>query len=121
MNTTKKLIIGTAALLAVVIGMQAEEKIWERYTLDYKDSGIEKLELRHAVYKADRIDLRNCKFARKQQPHQPVYTARYLDRCYPLSQTGHSFEWKYAQEHEDFPTFLAVSVERIRRIQGSRN
>ena len=60
MNTTKKLLIGASALLAVVIGMQAEEKIWERYTLDYKDSGIEKLELRHAVYKADRLDLRNC-------------------------------------------------------------
>lgn len=61
MRTIKKITIGLAVLAVSVMGIQAQEKtIWEKYTLDYKDSGLKKLELQHGVYKAGILNLRNC-------------------------------------------------------------
>lgn len=61
MRTTKQLLIGLAVLAVSVTGIQAqEERIWERHRLDYKDSGLKRLELTHGIYKAEILNLQNC-------------------------------------------------------------
>lgn len=60
MNTTKKLIIGAAALLAIACRMQAEDEkefIGDRHTLDYKNAGLKEFKIVHRVYNCRTLDL----------------------------------------------------------------
>lgn len=76
MNTTKKLIIGTAALAAVVTGMQGQEEnvfIGDREVLDYSDSGLKEFKRAHRLYMATRLDLSNNDLGELVLPAGMVY------------------------------------------------
>lgn len=76
MNTTKKLIVGAAALLAVVIGMQAEEEsvfIGLKESLNYRNAGLKEFKRHHRLYMAKTLDLSDNDLGELVLPAGMVY------------------------------------------------
>ena len=118
MNTTKKLIIGTAALAAVVTGMQGQEEnafIGDREVLDYRNSGLKEFKRAHRLYMATRLDLRNNDLGELVLPAGMVYLKT-------INLTGNSnFTNLFLQQDtaiED-PFILDVYLESIDNVKIS--
>lgn len=118
MNTTKKLIIGTAALLAVVIGMQSQEEnvfIGHREVLDYSDSGLKEFKRAHRLYMATRLDLSNNNLGELVLPAGMVYLKT-------INLTGNNNLTNLVLQQDtaiEWPTRLNVYLDDVSKVRIS--